>query len=190
MGKQTKADITREALREQLWPGSGARVWKGPEEVGYWCAPRVLPLILFLAADKKLVGKPDCSAVYLELLARDLGQGIVEILDEDEHAFFAGYTGERARRTWQERVQALTNAGFIEIRAKGNRKFGYILLLHPAAVVAKLRQQGKIADAWWTLYQQRLRQVGAPTHAEIAPEFRVLEGQAGRDSAPTRRQRK
>jgi hypothetical protein len=185
MSKKTAADRRREETREDLWPDSAKRIWRGPEEKGYWCAPRVLPLLLHLTQSKALVGAKDCSFVYLELLARDFGQGVVEILDEDEHAFFAGYTSGRAKRTWQERVRALRDAGFIEVKPKGNRQIGFILILHPAQVVAKLKAGGKVPDNLWQLYQKRLRDIGAPVHTKVAPELRVIDG--GAQSKPRKK---
>lgn len=158
---KTKADQRRELLRNQLWPDYQDNIWGGPTEKGYWCAPRVLPLLLDLVADKKIVGQLDCSKVYLELLSRDFGQGVVEILDEEEHAFCAGYRGKRAKRTWQERIRRLEEAGFIKIQPKGNRAIGYILIFHPYKIALKLRHLGKVEDLWWQLFQQKLNAVGA-----------------------------
>jgi hypothetical protein len=158
---KTKADLKRELLREEFWPEHQGSVWGGPAEKGYWCAPRVLPLFLDLAASKSVVGDLDCSKVYLELLSRDFGQGVVEILDEEEHAFCAGYRGKRAKRTWQERIRRLEGSGFIQVQPKGNRTIGYVLIIHPYKVATELRNAGKVDDLWWQLFKQKLNAVGA-----------------------------
>lgn len=157
----TRASQRRRDLREQLWPDSEDRIWRGADEKGWWPAPRVLPLLLHLTRDKEIVGAQDASQVYLELLSRDFGQSIVEIRDEDEHAYHAGYTSSRARRTWQERMRVLEKAGFIEVRAKGNRDYGLVLIVHPAHVIRELRRQGKVTDKWWSMLQQQLLDTGA-----------------------------
>jgi hypothetical protein len=119
--------------------------------------------------------------VYTELLSRDFGQGIVEIRDEDEHAYCAGYTGPRAKRTWQERMRLLKEAGFIKISPKGNRSNGYVLLVHPSRFVSEFRKQGRIDDDWWHLFEEQLRNIGA----EVLPdplatrELRIINGGAG-----------
>src|SRR6266849_362819 len=100
------ADAKRLELRDRLWPDAEQLVVKADEK-GWSKAPRVLPLILNLTRNKKITGKLDCSTVYHELWSRDFGQGIVEIFDEAEHAFGAGYVGERAVRSWRERVRKL-----------------------------------------------------------------------------------
>ena len=74
---------------------------------------------------------------------------------ETDHAYCAGYTKARAVRTWSSRMKVLEKAGFIKVRKKGNREFGYVLLVHPSVVVDKLRKEGKIPDEWWTIYRER-----------------------------------
>jgi hypothetical protein len=184
---RTKADERRELLRDSLWPGQGESVWAGPAERGYWCAPRVLSLLLNIASDKRIVGELDCSSAYVDLLSRDFGQGVVEILDEEEHAYCAGYTGRRARRTWQERMKGLEKAGFIKLMPRLNRAIGYVLIVHPYKVAADLRRAGKIDDQWWQLFSQRLSDVGAGEilkrfedsadlqKLEMAPDFALAE---------------
>lgn len=182
-GKTTRADLKREEQRKQLWPDSGELIWKGPDETGYWCAPRILPLLLHLTNDKRIVGEKDCSTVYVELFSRTFGQGIVEIRDEEEHAFCAGYTSSRAKRTWQERVQALANAGLIEVKPKGNRSIGYVLLLHPVQVACSLRRQRKVSDEWWGMLQQQLLDYGADVPADplSTRELHVISGGASQE---------
>lgn len=158
---KTKADERRGTLRDSLWPGQEEYVWAGPAERGYWCAPRVLPLLLTLTSEKSIVGEFDCSSAYVDLMSRDFGQGFVEILDEEEHAYCSGYAGRRARRTWQERIKRLEKAGFIKTMPRLNRSIGYILIIHPYKVATELRKLGKIDDQWWQLFSQILDKIGA-----------------------------
>jgi hypothetical protein len=46
----------------------------------------------------------DPSPVYLELWCRNLGQGNITVSDEQECAYAAGCDGNRAVRTWKERM--------------------------------------------------------------------------------------
>jgi hypothetical protein len=166
----TKADLRRLNLREELWPGSAPLVAK-PDEKGWWRAPRTLPLILSLTRDRRITENLDCSSVYLELLSRDFGQGFVEIFDEDEHAFCAGYFGNRALRSWRERIDMLEKAGFIKVAPKGNRRIGYVLLVDPHAVAENLHSHEKTSEAWWRAYRHRLQAVGAVGPAPAATPF-------------------
>jgi hypothetical protein len=161
---------SRDAQRERLWPKSADKVWRGHHEKGYFCGPRNLPLILHLIREKGVCGSFDAARVYVELLARDMGEGFVEIMDEDEHAYCAGYVGSRAVRTWRERVLALEKAGFIRVFPKANRKIGYVVIMHPRLVVLEMRRQRKVTDVWWRMYQDRQERIGAPTDDDPAVE--------------------
>jgi hypothetical protein len=109
-----------------------------------------------LLRSKRLSGRKDPSRVYLALLARHVDSGIVEIVNEAELAYESGYTGQRAVRTWQERMQLLAKLGLIKIQSSGNQKYRYVLLVHPSLVIEKLRKQGDVIDeSWWSAYVAR-----------------------------------
>src|SRR5262249_2504832 len=99
--------------------------------------------------------------VYLELWCKDWGQGIIWIQDEQECAFAAGYTGNRAVRTWKERMFKLVELGFIKTRQEGNREHGQVLLLNPITVCAKLHREGRVPDEWWTSFVRRAGEIKA-----------------------------
>src|SRR5439155_22885375 len=84
-GKSSAASKRRTDLRNELWPQEPA--WIADEEVGFFRAPRTLPLLLTLISSKKISGKKNAATVYLDLWARNWGEGIIEIIDEGDHAF-------------------------------------------------------------------------------------------------------
>lgn len=155
----TKADSRRLRRRNELWPEAEHLAAK-PYETGWWKASRALPLLLSLTRDRKITGRLDCSAVYVDLLSRDYGQGFVEILDEADHAFCSGYFGERAVRSWRERMEMLAEASFIKIKPKANRRVGYALIVDQYTVARDLHAQNKVNDTWWQNYLQRLDAAG------------------------------
>lgn len=155
---KTAADRRRE-LRDSLWPGMGRRIWDRRKEDGYTTIPRTLPLIMTLI--NLLVKNVDAARVYLELWSRVSDEGFIEMVDEEEHAFAAGYITKRNQRTFDERMQVLVDLGFIEVKPKGRWKYGYALLLHPHDVVESLKETHEVPDEWWTLYLHRLQQIGA-----------------------------
>ena len=163
-----KTSERRLKLRKQFWPDELA--WTGQNEKGWFPAPRTLPLILALLGSKELSGRCDPSRVYLELLARHISDGVIEMAHEGDHAFAAGYVGNRAIRTWQERVRLLEKAGFIKTKAKGNQVFGWVLLVHPAAAVQHLRNAGTISGQWWDTYCARLIETGARSLKDLERE--------------------
>ena len=150
----TKASRQRAELREEWWPGDD-KVWLGPAEKGFFCAPRTLPLLLFLLKQSSVSGKVDPGSVYVELLSRHMGEGLIEMGLEIDHAYRAGYDGARAVRTWRTRMKVLEEAGFIKVRKQGNRDYALVLLVHPAVVVANLRNQDiEFPDGWWEAYRE------------------------------------
>jgi hypothetical protein len=152
-------------LRELHWPDDHA--WGAGMEVGYFRAPRTLPLILNLLNDQNFSGRENVGSVYLELFSRHMGEGMIEMTHEADHAHAAGYTSTRWQRTWRERMRALEKLGFIKVKAEGNRMFAYVLLAHPTVAVHKLHQAGKIPPAWWDTYRARQIQVAEPTYEAV-----------------------
>ena len=101
-----------------------------------------------------------------ELLARHIDGGVVEMGHEEDHTYYAGYTGSRAVRTWHERSRLLERIGFIKVKAKGNRSYGNVLLVHPTVAVQKLYEDGKIDQRWWDTYCQRQVETKEASHQE------------------------
>src|SRR5262249_29673024 len=92
------ADKRRDSLRVRHWPKDIP--WRGAgkqsKETGWFSAPRTLPLILTMMREKEISkGKGDPGRVYVELLARQRGQGVVEMDAPEVHAYACGYRGAR-----------------------------------------------------------------------------------------------
>ena len=174
--KLTNADRRREATREEIWPGSSNVVWNpGDDDVkGVATVSRLMPWIAALIRHLADKGK-DPTGVYWELWCRDFGQSIVEIKDEEEHAFAAGYTSNRALRTWREHVHLLSDLGFVLIEAVGNREIGYVLLVDPLALARSFHEQKRTPPGWWNSFSKRAKDIGAiipashPTNAVQSP---------------------
>lgn len=150
---QTAGSDRRAKLKKQYWADQAA--WNGMGS-GWFKGPRTLPLILGLLSNKGLTEGRDVSRVYLELLARHMDGGVIEIGNEADHAFAAGYTGSRAIRTWHERMQLLENLGFIRSKQIGNQRYKLVLLVDPVSAVTELRRKGTVPDVWWEVYLMRL----------------------------------
>lgn len=158
--KRNAAVVKRMALLRELWPNDAANVWKGPDEIGYFCAPRTLPLVLSLMQQQTISGNQDPAPVYIDLMARNMGEGVIEMVSEEEHAYASGYSGNRATRTWRDRMKILEETGFIKVKARGGLKYGFVLLIHPTLVVQKLKGEGKVPDDWWVSYRTRQLETG------------------------------
>lgn len=167
------AESRRAELRAQQFPKDNpAELWTGKNERGFFSAPRTLPLIVRLI--KKLSDKAiDPTTAYLDLLSRHMGAGIVEMGAEEDHAFSAGYGGNRAARTWRDRMKALEELGFIKVRARGPRPYGYVLLIHPALAVKRLKDKKRVPDEWWEVYVSRQMEVGETNASDIEARVNV-----------------
>jgi hypothetical protein len=172
------AERKRAALRAQQFPDVNAvELWTGKDERGFFSAPRTLPLVLRLI--KKLAPKAiDPTTVYVDLLSRHMGAGIVEMGAEEDHAYSAGYGGNRAARTWRDRMEALEKLGFIRVRKRGPRPYGYTLLIHPALAVQRLREQGRVEPDWWEVYVSRQMEVGETKAADLEEKMRAAAQEA------------
>ena len=157
----------REALREEYWPDEIP--WTGKSK-GWFAVPRTLPLVLGLMASKSLSGNQNPSSVYLELLSRHIDSGVIKMTHEEDHAYAAGYWGPRGQRSWRERMSILESRGFIKSKPLGNRKYGYVLIVHPVAAVERLRQQEKLPPRWWDTFRERQVEVKEPSYSDLVPE--------------------
>jgi hypothetical protein len=188
---QTAGSERRAQHKERFWKNDES--WNGTGS-GWFKAPRTLPLILALLSQKQLTGGRDVARVYLELLARHLDGGVIEIGNEADHAYAAGYSGVRAVRTWSERMQLLEKLGFIKTRRIGNQRYKLVLLADPLNAIADLRRQERVPEAWWETYILRLletREVDeARLEAVTGNHLKITEGKPRRairlEDAPRR----
>lgn len=154
MAKQkTGAELRRATIRKEFF--SRDDLWTGEKESGWFPIPRTMPLVLSLIDSKPISEGKNASYVYLELLSRMRSEGVIEMGTEAQHAYAAGYAGTRGVRSWQERMKILVKNGFIRVEKSGNEPYKFVALIHPVAVVQKLRDEGKVPDEWWSAYIAR-----------------------------------
>lgn len=161
----------REEIRVEHWPDED--LWTGEKEIGWFSAPRSLPLVLKLLSSKEISRGKDPSSVYLELLSRQRGEGVIEMGVEADHAFAAGYEGSRAVRTWQERMKVLEDAGFIRTVQVGNQRYRYVALVHPTTAIQRLRVSKKVPVNWWNAYAANKRETREATFEQRHKEKSV-----------------
>jgi hypothetical protein len=160
----------RASLRQELWPSEiPFEIPKGTN--GWFMTFRTIPLILSLLREKNVSGggtKGDVANVYLELLSRHMGGGLVELDHEADHAFACGYSGQRLVRTWKERMRLLESVGFIKIDRIGGH-FRRVMLVHPTVAVQRLRDVGKVPDEWWRAFRARQLDTTEPRYEDLVP---------------------
>jgi len=175
---KTKGHEHRDKIRRKFFSGEDA--WTGENERGWFYAPRTLPLILNLVASKAVSGKCDPTKVYLELWARHMGGGVIEMRHQGYHAYAAGYRGTRGVRTWRERMRILEKNCIIKTKQIGNQRYKYVLLVHPTTVVEQLRQAGKVDNTWLDTYRDRQLEtkeltLNARRKARVAPKVVAMK---------------
>lgn len=171
--RRPRPEERRTAKREQLWPGSFEYVWCRKHQDGFATVPRLLPLVLALIRRVSPSGDP--CPVYVDLWCRVFDEGFVKVTDPHAFAFSSGYSGQRALRTWRERVDTLADLGFIQVKPGAGYEVGYILLVDPLKVIARNKREGRLDDeeAWWSAYVDRAEEIGAElpsTTQSAAPE--------------------
>jgi len=164
---KTATQVKREGYKKEFWPDEIA--WTGDQyQQGWFRAPRTMPLILSLLSNKKVTATTlDPSRVYLDLLARHRDSGIVEMADEGDHSYAAGYHGPRGVRTWKERMRLLETLGFIKSKKGGNQQYKFVLLVHPTIAVQRLQEKGKVDSHWWDTYRARQIDAKEPLYEDL-----------------------
>lgn len=132
----------RKQLRRNLWPKlDESRLWNRTEAKGFITIPRTMPIISKIINEISQQGP--LSSTYLELWCRSHDEAIVEINAPQEHAFFAGFTGQRGVQTWTTRMRELERLGFISTQSGATGEFNYVLIWNPHTVILEMAAKGE-----------------------------------------------
>ena len=127
-------------LRETLWPDiDESRLWIRTVRDGFTTIPRTIPIIMYIM-DGLSKSKP-VSSTYLELWCRAFDQCVVTLNNHQEHAFHAGFAGQRAVTTWKERIRILHDLGFIDVKSGPSGDISYALIFNPYDVINRHHKQ-------------------------------------------------
>jgi hypothetical protein len=125
------------ALRNSLWPDAASRAWDRTAFGGFTTLPKTIPYVCRIMDDLSK-GFP-LSATYLALWSATWDNSFVRLNRPGDLAFASGFTGERAERTWADRMRRLDEIGFIETKPSGASKMGFAFIPNPHAVIFELR---------------------------------------------------
>jgi hypothetical protein len=118
----------------RLWPEIGPDwVWSRHTHDGFTTLPKGMPLMLNIM-DDMAKGQP-VSSTYLDLWCRTFDEGFVTLSKPREMAFHAGFDGQRAERTWKQRLQILADLFFINLKEGPSGPASYALILNPYKVI-------------------------------------------------------
>jgi hypothetical protein len=159
--KKRGAQSKRVALRANFWPDVDEDdLWLRTQRTGFTTIPRTMPHIG--RAMDQLSGKGfPLFSTYFALWCRVYDEAFVEIRNERELAFEAGFSGPRGEVTWRTRMRRLQELGFIDVRPGLASDLQYVLMWNPLKVIANAYEQGRSQDLVYSVLKARLIEVGA-----------------------------
>lgn len=178
--KRRRSKIARQKLnmRDTLWPDlDDSRLWMRERSDGWLSVPRPMPLLLQIM-DSLSKGKP-VSSTYLDLWCRTYDDSFIIANKDREMAYFSGFTGERAVRTWTMRMRILKELGFIDMKGGPNGPISYVLIFNPYLVVREHYEAEHVNETFFNSLAQRMIEIGAhdldapPPEAEEKPKAAV-----------------
>ncbi len=167
------------ALRSKLWPDlKDEELWNRSVYDGFTTIPRTMPLIMNIIDD--LADGKRTSLTYLALWGKAFDEMYVSLQNADELAFHSGFTGQRAVRTWRERMRALEQLGFIRVAPGTSGDLSHAVILNPHFVIRRLHEAktpGLTAGAFNALMERALA-ISADDMEVVLPENREEEAKA------------
>lgn len=136
--KKYKAQEKSLKIREEYWPQlKGDDIWDRKKHKGFTTIPRTIAIIMSIM-DSLSKGKP-LGQTYFVLWCHVYDDSILIIDNPSTYVAEAGFTGERALTTWNGRMKALQDLGFIDCKDGASGKFHYVLIKNPHQVLWQLK---------------------------------------------------
>jgi hypothetical protein len=147
--------------RRKLWPDlTDGMLWSMDND-GWVALPRLMPLLLNIMDDLSGKGFP-VGRTYLELWSRmRIEESFLTLNRPEEMAFHAGFEGQRALRTWKDRIQRLANLGFIGVKPGPLGDLSYAVIYNPYHIVKRAYLAGQVHENKWQALAIRTNEVGA-----------------------------
>jgi len=127
---------------------------------GWVALPRLMPLMMSIMDDMSGKGFT-VGRTYLEMWARLREEQFLTLNRPEEMAFHAGFEGQRALRTWKDRVQRLANLGFIVLQSGPIGDLSYAIFYNPYHVVKRAYIEGQVQERKWQALVIRANEIGA-----------------------------
>jgi hypothetical protein len=162
MARGRNRDILKRQLdtRAKLWPElTGDMLWSMDND-GWVALPRLMPLMMSIMDDLSEKGFP-VSRTYLELWARLRDEQFLTLNRPEEMAFHAGFEGQRALRTWKDRVQRLADLGFIGLVPGPLGDLSYAVFYNPYHVIKRAYLAKKVQERKWQALVVRAGEIGS-----------------------------
>jgi len=144
---KTRSILKRQLeARAKIWPDvTNLMLWDRTERDGFSTIPRAMPLIMNIMDGLSAKGFP-VGQTYLELWCRLYDELFLTLNRPEEMAFFAGFTGQRAVRTWRDRVKRLAELGFIDLKSGPLGEMSYAVFFNPYHIIKRAYLKGEVAE--------------------------------------------
>lgn len=166
------------ALRDTLWPDSGAHLWNRKTHDGFTTIPKTMPLIL--KAMDELTKNTPVSSTYLSLWCATWDNSFVSLSKVSDLANASGFGGQRGERTWASRVKLLAGLDFISIKPSAAGDLGHALIFNPHWIL-RLHHDRKtpgLTEATYNALLERAIDIGAADMTEPNPLSPAMTGAA------------
>lgn len=175
MAKRKARSILQRQLdaREKLWPELSDNMLWTKDSDGWFAVPRVMPLMLSIMDDMSEKGFP-VGKTYLEIWSRLREEGFLTLNRQEEMAFHAGFEGQRALRTWRDRVTRLASMGFLGVKSGPFGDLSYAVVYSPFHVIKRAFISGKVSENKYQALIMRANEVGAWDFDDIDDEGNLI----------------
>jgi hypothetical protein len=174
-GKTTRTILQRQIqTRQKLWPEVDQRMlWDRKVSDGFATVPRIMPLMMSIMDDMSGKGFP-VGQTYFEMWCRLYDELFLTLNRPEEMAFHAGFAGQRALRTWRDRVKRLADLGFIGLQEGPLGDYSYAIFFNPYHVIKRQFLMGNVQHAKWQALIVRANEVGAFDLDDIDDEGNLI----------------
>jgi hypothetical protein len=159
---KTRTILARQLeARAKIWPEvTNLMLWDRNERDGFSTVPRAMPLIMNIMDGLSDKGFP-VGQTYLELWCRLYDELFLTLNRPEEMAFYAGFTGQRAVRTWKDRVKRLADLGFIDIKSGPLGDMSYAIFFNPYHVIKRAYLRGEVNEDKYRALVIRANEISA-----------------------------
>lgn len=159
---KTRTILARQLeARAKIWPDvTNLMLWDRNERDGFSTVPRTMPLIMNIMDGLSDKGFP-VGQTYLELWCRLYDELFLTLNRPEEMAFYAGFTGQRAVRTWKDRVKRLADLGFIDLKSGPLGDMSYAIFFNPYHVIKRAYLRGKVHEDKYRALVIRANEISA-----------------------------
>ena len=189
LSKKRLSKIARRKLeiRSKIWPDlDESRLWDRQTTSGWLTIPRPMPLLLRIMDVLAPKGQP-ISAVFLDLWCRTFEDSFVIASKPREMAFYSGFKGERAERTWGTRIRILADLGFIDFKPGTSGPIHYLLILNPYKIIKQHHEAGDVTGTFYNALLERAIEIRANDLDDEKPKGPASRQRKGVRSKPKKK---